>query len=170
MLRFDIYSEDKVLTKFYNEHQINVTEENLRDFSTNFSPLIEKLNLKSTPMNKDYKQKYISINNLKIGDVVKLSFIPKSQKYIEYYEEQNVSGRVFFIDKENDDAFLYRDEIDLESGQHIRIIQSFNREYCSYYGTTRGYSHLIHKLTVKRKPIRRFTRKNEKKRKIVLKV
>jgi hypothetical protein len=146
---FDINSEDATLQKFYREHSVAVNEESFRDFNKTLVPLLEKLNLEKTEISEsDESNESNGPNGIKIGDIVKLEFIPQSQKYISYYSEQNVCGRIIFIDEENDDALIYRDMFDRKNNKNIRTVQSFNREYCSYYGTTRGYDHIVRKMPI----------------------
>ena len=74
-----------------------------------------------------------------IGDVVNITYIPQSQKYIEYYEQENFCGKIIFIDAENDNMFL------LANINGIDTVKSLERESCHYLGMARGYSFSIKK-------------------------
>jgi hypothetical protein len=87
-----------------------------------------------------YNKNYINCFDEKffIGDIVKVSYIPESQKYIDYYQEQAFVGRIIFVDNENDNAFFVTmDE------PHTITIKSLLREGCHYFGMTLGYSYHI---------------------------
>jgi hypothetical protein len=149
--QFDIHSEPQTLNNFASAHNIliykNESGDDQFDYNVMFSFLSDTSKFKKTELGSVIESIYTSISELKVGDIVKLQFTPNSQKYIEYYEEQNVMGRVFFIDVENDDALIYYDKTN-ENGEQVRVILSFNRPYCSYFGTARGYNHSILKITM----------------------
>lgn len=150
---FDIHSEPQTLKNFANAHNISIDKnengDEYFDYNLMFSSVLRDISkFKKTKMGRIIESICTPISRLKIGNVVKLQFIPNSQKYIDYYEEQNVIGRVFFIDVENDDALIYYDKTN-ENGENVRVVLSFNRPYCSYFGTSRGYDHIISKVTMK---------------------
>ena len=86
----------------------------------------------------------ILFNDVQIGDFISVEYFPYSQKYLEHYNEQNVIGKVFFIDYANHDMLLVYDKI-CKNGSIKRTIGSFNRWGCSYFGDTKGYSSSISK-------------------------
>ena len=90
---------------------------------------------------------YTSIKEVKLGDIVIVHYTPYSQKYLDHYNEQDVRGKIVYIDIENDDLIVYRDE---KTGYntYTRIVKSLNRDYCSYFGDTRGYDYFIQKVNV----------------------
>lgn len=79
-----------------------------------------------------------TIDNIKINDVIHVKYIPCSQKYIDYYDQQDIKGRVVYIDKENDDAILYHDisvfDVDTNEKTIHTYIMSIKRQGCGYYG------------------------------------
>jgi len=79
------------------------------------------------------------INGVTIGDIINITYIPQSQKYIEYYEQENFSGKVIFIDVVNDNMFL------LAKINGVDTVKSLERESCHYLGMARGYSFNINK-------------------------
>ena len=91
----------------------------------------------------------ISFSEIKIGDIIKVSYLPYSQKYIEQYNEQ--IGRIFFVDYESNNALLYVDKFDEFTNTYTRLISSVEKNYCSYLGDTRGYDIFFGKCIQKRK-------------------
>ena len=152
IFEFDIHSEPQTLRNFANANNILASKDEdgdeYFDYNLMFSILSNTSKFKITELGTVTESVYTPISQLKVGHVVKLQFTPNSQKYIEYYEEQNVMGRIFFIDVENDDGLIYYDKTN-ENGEHVRVILSFNRPYCSYFGTSKGYDHVISKITMK---------------------
>lgn len=92
------------------------------------------------------QHKFVTLNEIQIGDIVKLTYIPDSQQYIELFCEYEYIGCVFFIDYENDNAFLYIDKYDKSTNIITRVVFSAEKNYCSYYGITRGYSIFFQKI------------------------
>ena len=91
--------------------------------------------------NRHYKQKKF-LNKYEIGDQVVVSYIPDSQRYIEYYEGETFKGIIFFIDPDNDNIFLFN--IQKESNEEYVIrTHSLEREGCHYFGMSRGYTYCI---------------------------
>lgn len=75
---------------------------------------------------------------VKLGDTVNVSYIPASQRYIDHYEELSFTGTIFFVDNEHDNMFLFFENEDNEIE-----VRSLEVEWCSYYGTSRGYDYFI---------------------------
>lgn len=73
-------------------------------------------------------------NNIKLGDMVKISYYPNSQKYIKFYDKLSVEGIIFFVDARNDNMLLYS-----KSPNGYINIRSLEVEGCHYFGMTRGY-------------------------------
>lgn len=82
----------------------------------------------------------IGIDEIKIGDIIKVSYCTDSQRYMFDEEYQTFTGRVFFIDIKNKNILFYYDKFDEKSGKFIKTITSLLRPYCSYYGDHPGYS------------------------------
>ena len=84
-----------------------------------------------------------ALEDLQVGDVISVAYTPCSQKYLDYYDEQNVKGKVFFIDVENDDALVYRDESCHDAASDTicihTYIKSIRRLGCGYYGDKAYY-------------------------------
>jgi hypothetical protein len=90
---------------------------------------------------KDVASKSEYVNGIKIGDIINVSYIPSSQKYIDHYKQQDiVNGSVLFVDAENNDAIVV-----IKYGDIVKF-QSLVREGCHYLGMSNGYDCLIDKV------------------------
>jgi hypothetical protein len=78
-------------------------------------------------------------NTYKIGDIVNVTYLPYSQRYMEYYDLQSFTGRIIFIDSIKDNAFFL---IDNPCNNNITI-KSLEREGCHFMGMSRGYDYII---------------------------
>jgi len=147
---FDICSTYETLSKFCDQYELNIRDTYDNIFQTFFhncstcpTDAYVELNKLFPNITKYYHRtsfeqtKDVSIDELRIGHEVCVRYMPMSQKYIDYYDEQNICGKVIFIDTENDDALLI---LDTDDEHRTRKIMSINREYCSYYGISRGYN------------------------------
>lgn len=108
-------------------------------------------NFKTTKLsyldNHKLDNKFSKISDLKIGDTVEISFVPFSQKYLDYYENEKFRGRIFYINNEFDDMLLYYDNDDSK-----RIIKSVYVDGCSYgFDNSLGYFLSIKKLKKSKK-------------------
>lgn len=74
-----------------------------------------------------------------IGDLVKVSYSPDSQKYIDHYDERGFTGRIIFVDAESDNMFFVCKTDD----SNKIIIRSLEVEGCHYFGTCRSYVYHI---------------------------
>jgi len=82
-----------------------------------------------------------SFNGIGIGDVINASYIPGSQKYVDFYKQQDITnGLVLFVDAENNDAIIV-----LRHGYTVKF-QSLVREGCHYLGMSNGYDCMIDKI------------------------
>lgn len=97
-----------------------------------------KVCLKVKPFIKDNSNYIENLSDVKIGQYIKLSYLPDSQKYIEHYESLDISGYVIYKNKFMTDALILH--IDLDGNY---ILQSYIRYGCSYFGTNLGYSIFI---------------------------
>lgn len=88
--------------------------------------------------NKDGK--FAVFSDVKIGDEIYVNYVPDSQKYLSYYEKLKIGGKVFYKDTESDNMLLYFFD------DNILHIKSLERVHCSYYGSSRGYTHCIYKI------------------------
>ena len=86
--------------------------------------------------------KSIRIDDVNVGDVIVIDYTPYSQKYLTD-DFRDSRGKVFFIDKENEDILMHYDEP--RDGKIVRIIMSLTRPYGGYYGG-RDYTYSIHKI------------------------
>lgn len=91
----------------------------------------------------DELNKSVNTTNIKIGDVLRVAYVPFSQRFIEYYESQNVMGYVFYVNMLLDNMFMFY--VKHEDDKKILVITSLERESCSYLGDSRGYVPLIYK-------------------------
>lgn len=86
--------------------------------------------------------KYVISNNIvlhntkNIGKKVKVSYMPASQKYIEYYDSQSFEGIIFFDDPLESNFFMINNN----------NIQSFKREGSHFFGMTDCYDGFIEYL------------------------
>jgi hypothetical protein len=104
------------------------------------------LDFDKIPYTKNNETPHYNLNHIAINDIILLEYIPYSQKYIDFYCEQKIGGVVFFVDIQNNNALLYYDTYVESANEYIRMICSLEREYCSFYGDTRGYDYIIHKM------------------------
>ena len=89
--------------------------------------------------------KSIELKKIQIGDVICVKYTPCSQKYIDYYDEQDVKGKVFFVDIENNDVLVYRDMTCYDENNNISIhtyVKSMKRLGCGYFGTKDYYENI----------------------------
>ena len=87
---------------------------------------------------------HVNLSNIQIGDMVEISYLPYSQKYIDHYENEKIRGRVFFVS--NDDALVYCDT------REGRIVKSLYVDGCSYgFHDSLGYDLCINKLKLSKK-------------------
>jgi len=70
-----------------------------------------------------------------IGDIVKVSYIPCSQKYLDYYDNQSFTGTIIFIDADKENAFFL-----IEGSNEIKSLKPND---CHFLGTTPGYDYII---------------------------
>ena len=130
-LTIDILCTLSSLTKFCKLYDINVDNISLDNMNEIFKKYIDhdKTNIKSDE----------TIYDIKINDIISVSYYPLSQKYIDYYDKQYITGKVIFIDAECDNLFL------LELTDTNYVFKSLEREGCSFLGTSKGYEFIINK-------------------------
>lgn len=140
-LKFDIKGEcQQMLEKFNKKTDINVDDDNIIFYENIFGGL---KNVKKYPIvesNDTDSKLFVSLKNVNIGDIVHVSYLPYSQKHLNYYD-QKICGIVFFIDIASDNALLYNDESD-DINHVTRTIYSISREGCGFLGN-KGYFHTI---------------------------
>ena len=144
-IRTNINSTSDTLEKFANAYEIGHRDlkEDLHTFVHNMMNAKSKvyehikncLDACSGVINTDNK-KFTRLNDVKIGDHVKITYMPYSQRYIDHYNDETITGVVIFIDHANDDMLLL-------SNDDGFVFSSMERLGCSYYGTTRGYDYTI---------------------------
>ena len=84
--------------------------------------------------------------DLQIGDIVEISYMPYSQKYLDYDIYQSFIGKILYIDEEHDDALLYHDIYNRKTKKYDRVVLSLDRPGCSYFGDSKGYDYMIKKI------------------------
>jgi hypothetical protein len=153
-LVIDIYSTKSFITKFCETYKIDNTGDNSIIFKKffdniydicfkrqdydkilgydNYVTLIHEFD--KTHVNDN---KHMDVKTTKIGQSILVTFMPLSQKYIEYYDTQKISGMVYYIDCENNDMLIVKHSKDTIT------VHSLEREYCSYYGDTPSYMYDI---------------------------
>lgn len=131
IIKTNIFDDSNMIENFIQDNDLsdcNIFEEY---FESNNEPIINTVN------NCQYDN--IGYCDLQVGDIIDIEYIPNSQKYIPYYENNNTYGRVFYLHGFN--GLLYHDSYD--NGILTRYIDSIEKEYCSYYGDTFGYGFFI---------------------------
>tara|TARA_B110000908_G_C10173700_1_gene412161 strand:+ start:173 stop:613 length:441 start_codon:yes stop_codon:yes gene_type:complete len=71
------------------------------------------------------------------GSELKLTYISLSMRYIDYYEEQSFTGKLFYGDEQTDNALLYYEH------NNIIYVKSIERDRCHFMGIARGYEYHI---------------------------
>lgn len=139
MYEFDIHCSDKFMTQFKLDNNI---PSDLIEYHDIFNYYFTKVNSPLFLIH-DYKiNEQQNIKTLELNDAIKVEYIPCSQKYYKYYNKKNVCGKLFYLHKDN--GLLYRDE--KINNEMVRIVQTIETEYCSFYCDTKGYDLIIHKL------------------------
>jgi hypothetical protein len=147
---FDVLSGENTLIKFinlYTSPTIPLSDVNIFDESGTLDESIQVL-FKNVIENEQWK--YINDKSFtdalfcksKIGDDVTITYIPASQKNIDYYDQQTFSGKIIFIDNECQDMII----VNTDHGECT--IKSLVREGCHFLGMSQGYYHYIKKLNV----------------------
>lgn len=111
-------------------------------YNTNLRNAENFINLNET---SQYKWNFVEYEELKLGDVVVITYISYSQKNI--YDLYPKFGRIIKIDnlKDIDDCESYTIE-------NIYLYNDYNGEYnaahdwCGYYGNTKAYNYIIKRL------------------------
>lgn len=130
----------KLINNFAKEYGLKL-EDNMADSFENFFEA-NKFSIFEKP--EKYLAEGCEFNILKIDDVVNIYYLPYSQKYLDHYK--SVVGRIIYLDSSSQNGILY---YDIQTNEGIvRHINSFEREYCSYYGDTRGYCIFIERLVL----------------------
>jgi len=93
-------------------------------------------NIKINEYISNNNKKEISIDELKIDDIIKIEFIPDSQKYI--YDLYPKFGKIISINNDNNIIIKNLDN-NFENLLHDSV---------SYYGDSLGYSFIIFKIFI----------------------
>ena len=79
----------------------------------------------------------------KIGDIVRVTYTPNSQKYIEHYASLSFVGTVFFVDEATDNFFAIVDQppgsLQSPESSNAPTIRSHKVEGCHFFGMTDSY-------------------------------
>lgn len=137
----DVLCSNEMLEKFCKFYNIEISEDVNKIFRA-FIGINSKTDAKTE--NKIFNGCLSSIN---INDKINISYFPYSQKYIDYYDEQRVSGTVIFIDEQTDNLFLMSINVDDATHAKEYVFKSLERDGCSYLGTSRGYDYCISQIT-----------------------
>lgn len=141
---FDMIYERSTAVKCINTYDndfidIDNTDDDINDkLKSALIEIVEQQLFDNKNKNKDDNEKLFGFYD--IGDNVKVSYCPCSQKYIDYYDEQSFTGRIIFIDSKNDNMFFSVN--DSVTSEKITI-KSLEREGCHFMGMTRGYDYSI---------------------------
>jgi hypothetical protein len=136
-IKYDICSSQLVNNFKYNNSY------NLDNLDNLFNQFFDKYNYDLCIVDHNDSKKIATLDECHIGDIIKITYIPFSQKYMDYYDSHYVCGKIIYIDLINDDALIYRDEF--IDGRYIRHIMSISRLGCSYYGDSKAYDYFIYK-------------------------
>lgn len=140
-LVYDIFDNCNLIKNFCKLHNI---QEN--DYNNIFENYFKYNDLPLYLMNMEQNNEYIDFKMLNIGDNIIVNCMPYSQKYLEYYESKEVKGKIFYLDTKNCNGLIYYDII--INNKIIRHINSIEKEYCSYFGDSPGYTMFIYKLNI----------------------
>lgn len=138
-----IYSDISISKLIQSHNSIN------NDLCSILSQISDELKNQPSPDHDTENQNTnIHLSDLQIGDIVRVSYYPDSQKYVEYYDEQKFDGKCLFVDVPNDNAFF---EVINQNDQNdqaglIRTFKSLEREGCHYFGMARSYYYSIQLL------------------------
>lgn len=136
---FDILSTDDTVMKLLKLYGDDKTTSGEKSWSK-LTAILPKVYKKYLWVGFINKSEYI--HGIKIGDIVNISYIPNSQKYVDYYKQHNISnGLVVFVDVANNDAIIAT-----KSTGGIIKFKSLLREGCHYLGISNGYSYIIDKV------------------------
>lgn len=140
---FDICSSKKSIGEYLKREYLDEEYKNI------FENLLDvaKYPIVSCFEEHTFGDEYTRISDVKNGDVIFVKYYPYSQKYIDYYQQQ-IWGKVFFIDVKNDNIFMYYDTYRKSKKKYIRTICSMERDGCSYFGDNRSYDYSIVKQTL----------------------
>lgn len=138
---FDIFDNCNLINNFVSSNDI--IGNNYQDIFTDF-------------FKKYYWPLYYHTNNninfaicdfdsLKIKDIIDITYIPYSQKYLDYYNTKSTYGKIFFLDEKERNGLIYHDTI--INNKYVRRINSIAKEFCNYYGNSPGYDLYIKKYT-----------------------
>ena len=103
----------------------------MEDYRENYTNIVNNINNIINTKNKEE----ININDLKINDYIYIDFIPDSQKYI--YDLTPKLGIISSIINNNDDI------PNITILNYNDIYENILHDYCSYYGTSLGYTYTI---------------------------
>jgi hypothetical protein len=149
-INVDIICDISTLVKFCKFYNLQIKESdiNIDNIDEIFTQYIE-----ANKSNNDIEiETSETLYDVKINDIININYYPLSQKYIDYYNEQSITGKVIFIDKDNDNLFVIEStskEITNWLDKDIKyIFKSLEREGCSYLGTSRGYDFTINKIDI----------------------
>ena len=137
-MEIDIQSTSETLSRYSTLYNTDHTITNIFDEILDFDKY-EKIYMNEIFI---YDDNVCNVKSDMLNKIVKVKYFPYSQKYIDYYDYQLVMGKIFFVDEIGMDAFMYYDKI--VNNKNIRVITSLNRDYCSYFGDSRGYDIIIY--------------------------
>lgn len=135
---FDIFDNENLIDNFIDDHQLDLNS----DLNLLFNEYFSENKCANYNLPNKYSSKLINIDEININDTIYVSYLPCSQKYLDYYE--NTIGKVFYFNKKLQNGLVYYDTV--ADDKPIRYVKSIQKEYCSYYGDTPGYCLCIKKL------------------------
>lgn len=138
----DVHLSCNTISLYMEEN--NISEE-ITDGMIIFNKLSNRRYIQPTDCDQ-ITESDVSFDEIKIGDIIKVSYCTDSQRYMFDEEYQSFTGKVFFIDTKNNNVLFYYDKFDNQSKQFVKTITSLLRPYCSYFGDQPGYSARTQKL------------------------
>lgn len=146
---FNIMYKDQMAQRFVDFYDLlanpikNKTNDTESSLQTKLETVMRKVienKLWELVIRSDDDQK----NLHQIGDDVRVSYCPASQRYIDHYEEQGFVGKIVFIDRETDNMFFLCISDD-KSKEEI-LIRSLETDGCHFFGMSRGYDYFLEKI------------------------
>jgi len=154
---FDMIYDESLINRFFEKYDIiNNIIKNSDDLDYDYETIIHDIfrkNLKSVIENEKWKTiDQLIINNqtvFKLGDICEVSFLPDSQKYIDFYKEKTFTGVLIFIDNETQNMIFVQthgDQNTIKTKDNKIVIKTLEQDGCHYFGMTRGYTYFLKKI------------------------
>jgi hypothetical protein len=137
-ITLDIESDEVTLKNFSKLNKIEYNDNMFNTFYTKYGTVFKPYDDSKKKAGK-ISTKQCDFSDVKVCDVISVSYIPLSQKYCEHYSTKTRTGTVIYIDSNNEDLLIW------STSPSGLTIQSLVVDGCSYYGMSRGYTVCIDK-------------------------